>query len=86
MNPSHCSFFLIFEFQLTYYECHGGYCSEIYNLKCERRCDSKTFYTTGINSILFVGEKVIMANCEGSVFLYMITLYAICCDLDYNQS
>ena len=33
--------------RLTYYECHGGYCSEIYNLKCERRCNSKTFYTRG---------------------------------------
>ena len=51
---------------MTYYECHDGYCSEIYNLKCERRCNSKTFYTTGINSIIFVGEKVIMADCERS--------------------
>ena len=52
--------------EMTYYECNDGYCSEIYNLKCERRCNSKTFYTTGINSIIFVGEKVIMADCERS--------------------
>ena len=59
--------------QLTYYECHGGYCSEIYNLKCERRCKSKTFRTKGMNSVLFVGEKVIMANCDRSS-LYKITV------------
>ena len=23
--------------KLAYYECHKGYCSEIYDLKCERR-------------------------------------------------
>ena len=63
MTKSHVFLML----QLTYYECHGGYCSEIYNLKCERRCKSKTFRTTGMNSILFVGEKVIMANCDRSV-------------------
>ena len=26
---------------LTYYYCLDGYCSEIYDLKCERRCDEK---------------------------------------------
>ena len=51
-------------FQLTYYECIDGYCSEIYNLTCERRCNSKTFNTKGINSILFSGETVVMANCK----------------------
>lgn len=48
---------------LTYYRCIKGYCSEIYDLKCERKCDSKMFQTTGKNSVLFIGERVIMARC-----------------------
>ncbi len=27
---------------LNYYECKNGYCSEIYNLTCERRCNEKS--------------------------------------------
>ena len=50
--------------QLTYYECNDGYCSEIYNLTCERRCNSKTFHTRGINSILFSGETLVMVHCN----------------------
>ncbi len=50
--------------RLAYYECKKGYCSEIYDLKCERRCDSKTFRTRDKNSIMFIGERIIMAKCS----------------------
>ncbi len=49
---------------LNYYECKNGYCSEIYNLTCERRCNEKTFKTEGINSVLFIEEHLIMAGCN----------------------
>nr|XP_040567981.1 uncharacterized protein LOC121117603 [Lepeophtheirus salmonis] len=47
-----------------YYTCEHGYCSEIYDLKCERRCDDLQFNTTGKNSFIFNGEKIIMAYCR----------------------
>ena len=40
-----------------------GYCNEIYDLKCERKCDSKEFLTEKKNSVMFIGERLIMANC-----------------------
>ncbi|TRY79645.1 hypothetical protein TCAL_12607 [Tigriopus californicus] len=49
---------------LVYYECRNGYCSEIYDLVCERRCDSRMFSTLLKNSMLFIGERVIMAECS----------------------
>ena len=49
--------------EMRYYECQKGYCSEIYNLTCERRCDFKDFQTRDKNSIMFIGERVIMAQC-----------------------
>ncbi len=49
---------------LNYYECTKGQCSEIYDLTCERRCNERTFKTgQGINSVLFIQEHVIMAQC-----------------------
>uniref|UniRef100_A0A0K2TXH1 Uncharacterized protein n=1 Tax=Lepeophtheirus salmonis TaxID=72036 RepID=A0A0K2TXH1_LEPSM len=47
-----------------YYTCEHGFCSEIYDLKCERRCDGIVFNTTRKNSFIFQGEKVIMAYCR----------------------
>ena len=48
---------------LGYYTCEDGYCIEIYDLKCERRCDSKDFQMNEKNSVIFQGEKIIIADC-----------------------
>ncbi len=50
--------------KLIYYYCKKGYCEEIYDLKCERKCDSMVFDTTDKNSMLFIGERIIMAQCS----------------------
>ena len=49
----------------TYYTCKKGYCSEIYNVKCERRCTKHThqFDMTDKNSVILTGEKVITTKC-----------------------
>ena len=49
----------------TYYTCKNGYCSEIYNVKCERRCTKHThqFDMTDKNSVILTGEKVITTKC-----------------------
>ena len=47
-----------------YFTCTEGYCVEIYDLKCERRCDSKEFDMRGKNSVIFSGEKIIIADCS----------------------
>lgn len=39
-------------------------CSEIYNLTCERRCDSLTFDTRDKNMYIFNGERVIITKCH----------------------
>lgn len=41
-----------------------GDCREIYDLVCERRCDEKIFITKGVNSVIFNGERIIMAQCR----------------------
>jgi len=46
-----------------YYTCEDGYCIEIYDLKCERRCDSLDFQMNEKNSVIFQGEKIIIADC-----------------------
>lgn len=48
---------------LTYYTCHKGYCREIYDLKCERRCDSLMFDMRGKNTVIFNGERIIIGSC-----------------------
>ena len=49
----------------TYYTCKKGYCSEIYNVKCERKCTKHThqFDMTDKNSVILTGEKVITTKC-----------------------
>jgi len=47
-----------------YFTCTEGYCVEIYDLKCERRCDSREFDMRGKNSVIFSGEKIIIADCS----------------------
>ena len=55
-NISTCDFSCNKSFiQLCYIQTFQGYCSEIYDLKCERRCDSKEFVTTGKNTVIFQG-------------------------------
>lgn len=49
---------------LGYYTCKDGYCIEIYDLKCERRCNELTFKTEHTNSVIFSGERLIMAECS----------------------
>ena len=46
----------------THYHCTNGYCSEIHSLKCERRCNEKVFNTTGKNTFIFNGERIIIAR------------------------
>ena len=47
----------------SYYTCHNGYCTEIYNLTCERKCNDTEFDLVGKNSVIFTGEKVITSKC-----------------------
>ncbi len=49
---------------LGYYSCNNGYCVEIYNLTCERRCDDLTFNLSDKNSIIMIGERIILADCS----------------------
>ena len=46
------------------YNCNNGYCSEIHSLTCERRCNEKVFNTTGKNTFIFDGERVIIARLD----------------------
>ena len=47
-----------------YYDCSGGYCVEIYNLTCERRCDELEFNMKEKNTVIFSGERIIVADCS----------------------
>ena len=47
----------------SYYTCHNGYCTEIYNLTCERKCNDTEFDLVEKNSVIFTGEKVITSKC-----------------------
>lgn len=47
-----------------YYTCYDGYCIEIYDLKCERRCNDLTFNLVEKNSVIFSGERLIIAECS----------------------
>jgi len=47
-----------------YYNCVKGYCVEIYNLTCERRCDSMEFKMKQKNSVIFSVENIIIADCS----------------------
>jgi len=49
---------------LTYYQCEDGKCSEIYDMKCNRTCDAKSFNFNDVNFVLLEGERVVMANCR----------------------
>ena len=49
---------------LGYYTCVKGYCIEIYNLTCERRCDSLEFKMKQKNSVIYSAEKIIIADCS----------------------
>ena len=49
---------------LRYFTCTQGYCREIYDLHCERRCDEQIFEVGKYNSIIFNGERVIMGYCD----------------------
>ena len=52
------------------YHCNHGFCNEIHNLTCERRCkdkktnDTKDFNTKGKNTFIFNGERVIIARLD----------------------
>ena len=48
---------------LRYYTCKKGYCSEIYDLKCERRCNERIFDTRDKNTYIFNGEQIIITKC-----------------------
>ncbi len=48
---------------LKYYTCNDGYCTEIYNLTCERRCDSREFNMNDKNTVILSGERIIIARC-----------------------
>ena len=48
----------------SYYTCLNGYCTEIYNLTCERKCNETEFDLVGKNSVIFTGEKVITSKCS----------------------
>jgi len=47
-----------------YYTCKNGFCIEIYDLKCERRCDSRQFDMNEKNSVIFSGENITIAKCS----------------------
>lgn len=49
---------------LEYYTCNDGKCIEIYNLTCERRCNERTFNTVEKNTVIFSGERIIIAECS----------------------
>ena len=49
---------------LQYYTCHNGQCEEIYNLKCERRCNELNFDMKNKNSVILSGERIIIADCS----------------------
>lgn len=49
---------------LGYYTCTDGYCIEIYDLKCERRCNDLTFNMNDKNSVIFSEERLIIAECS----------------------
>ena len=65
------------------YNCNNGYCSEIHSLTCERRCNEKVFNTTGKNTFIFDGERVIIArlDCHVNNSCCKILLYKIHCSL-----
>ena len=47
-----------------YYDCNDGYCVEIYNLTCERRCNELEFNMKEKNTVIFSGERVVLADCS----------------------
>ena len=51
----------------NYYTCKNGYCIEIYNLTCERKCNDTEFNLVGKNSVIFTGEKVITSKCSSTL-------------------
>ena len=49
---------------LTYYNCQNGICVEIYDLKCERRCNELEFDMSDKNSVIISEERIIIAKCS----------------------
>ena len=49
---------------LTYYNCKNGTCMEIYDLKCERRCNELVFEMSDKNSVIISEERIIIAKCS----------------------
>jgi len=50
--------------ELTYYNCKGGVCTEIYDLKCNRTCDHERFDFGAINVAILQGERLVMSKCR----------------------
>ena len=49
---------------LTYYKCNDGVCVEIYDLKCQRRCNELEFDMSDKNSVIISEERIIIASCS----------------------
>jgi len=49
---------------LTYYTCKNGTCVEIYDLKCQRRCNEFEFDMRDKNSVIISEERIIIAKCS----------------------
>ena len=49
---------------LQYYTCENGHCMEIYDLKCERRCNELVFDMKDKNSVIVDRERIIIAECS----------------------
>ena len=49
---------------LQYYTCDNGHCMEIYDLKCERRCNELVFDMKDKNSVIVDRERIIIAECS----------------------
>jgi len=47
-----------------YFTCNDGYCIEIYDLACERRCNSTDFNMKDKNSVIYSGENIMIAKCS----------------------
>ena len=49
---------------LKYYHCQNGNCTEIYDLKCKRRCNELEFDMSDKNSVIISEERIIIAKCS----------------------
>ena len=72
---------------LQYYTCENGHCMEIYDLKCERRCNELVFDMKDKNSVIVDRERIIIAECsrrQTAETSRLVTVRYITLDLRYG--